>query len=55
MNQRTVTEIERLLAQAIEDALAEAEISIPVSPTPKLLHAMAKAATAVYEAVADDR
>ena len=55
MNQRTVTKVERLLEEQIEVVLSQHEDGLPVAPTPELVRAMAKAATAVYEAVADDR
>lgn len=55
MEQQTVTRLERLLEKAIKKAIATEEHQLPIVCTSELVRAMAKAATTVYEAVADNR
>lgn len=54
MDPKTVRKLERKLAAAMADAIDRlGRKKLPVAPSDRTLQMMAKAATAVYEAAAD--
>ena len=53
MQQRLIKMLERELEDAIAEALEQLADKLPLSPEDHTIHAMAKAAVTVYEAVTD--
>ncbi|MCA9175643.1 MAG: hypothetical protein KDB14_14260 [Planctomycetales bacterium] len=55
MNHEVVRQLEASIEAAIAEALAEVDIELPVSPSLRTLHLMAKAAVSVYEAAVENQ
>ncbi|MEQ1831218.1 MAG: hypothetical protein ABL921_35050 [Pirellula sp.] len=54
MDHKSVQKLEEILGAAIAEAFdAMSNKRLPLKPNPQIIHLMAKAATAVYEAVVD--
>ena len=55
MDQRTVTQLERELLEAIIDVIVSMGLKrLPLLPSQHTMHLMAKAATAVYESAVEN-
>ncbi len=55
MEQRTVTELERQLTEAVIDVMVSmGPKRLPLAPSEHTMHLMAKAATAVYESAVEN-
>lgn len=55
MEQRLIHTLERDMEAAIAEVMEQLSERLPVAPEHHTLHAMAKAAVTVYEAVADSQ
>ena len=55
MDRHTVDKLERQLEEFIADAMARTITNLPLNPSPRTIHLMAKAAITVYESAVENQ